>query len=334
MENREEKIVEEQITDIQLKEPVTIEETIAQSKAMEAKIGAEKKAKGKSESAHKATFMELFLRYVWITIGAAVYIIGLEFFLVPNDIIDGGVVGISLMTSEITGLPFGWIVVLVNLPFLYLGYKQIGRRFTFATLYGIFCIAIMSLALGHQKAATTDPFLGSIFGGVILGIGVGLIIRNGGSIDGTEIVAIILDKRSGFSVGELVMGMNLFILGAAGFVYSWNSAMYSLIAYFIAYKLMDTTIKGLEESKGVMIVTSEADEIADALLHRLGRGVTILYGEGGYLKEPKRVLYSVVTRLEITKLKDVVHEKDPHAFITVTDVYDVFGGQFSKKSIH
>lgn len=188
----------------------------------------------------------------------------------------------------------------------------------------------------HLPVITTDPFLGAIFGGIILGIGVGLIIRNGGSLDGSEVVAIIFDKRSSFSVGELVMGMNLVIMTLAGFVYSWNSAMYSLIAYFIAYKMIDITITGLEESKSVMIIldAEKSAEVADALNDRLGRGVTILYGEGGYLKQPKHVLYSVITRLEITKLKEIVYELDDKAFITISDVQDLFGGHFKKKNIH
>ncbi len=274
------------------------------------------------------------LRYFMIVLGSIIYTVGLDVFLVPNNIIDGGVVGISLMASSITGLSFSFFVVVVNLPFLYLGYKLIGKRFTIATLFGVVCISVISLFMHNIAPLTIDPFLASIFGGIILGIGVGLIIRNGGSLDGTEIVAIIMDKKSTFSVGEIVMAFNLFILGAAGFVYSWNSAMYSLIAYFIAYKMIDITITGLEESKGVMIITDEPDAIREVLMYRLGRGVTVLFGEGGYSKQPKKVLYSVVTRLEITKLKDIVYEKDENAFITITDVHDVFGGQFGKKTIH
>lgn len=280
------------------------------------------------------TWKDYVLRYFMIIIGAAVYTFGLDVFLVPNHIIDGGVVGISLMVATLSGYSFSFFVVLINIPFLYIGYKLIGKRFTIATLFGILCISLFSLLMHQVNPVTIDPFLGSIFGGIILGIGVGLIIRNGGSLDGTEVVAIILDKKSTFSVGEIVMGFNLFILGAAGFVYSWNSAMYSLIAYFIAYKMIDITITGLEESKGVMIITDEPEAIGEVLMHRLGRGVTVLYGEGGYSKQPKKVLYSVVTRLEITKLKDIVYEKDENAFITITDVHDVFGGQFGKKTIH
>ena len=284
--------------------------------------------------AKNLTWKGYVLRYLMIILGSLIYTVGLDVFLVPNNIIDGGVVGISLMASSLTGISFSFFVVLVNLPFLYLGYKLIGKRFTIATLFGVVCISIISLFMHNVAPLTIDPFLASIFGGIILGIGVGLIIRNGGSLDGTEIVAIIMDKKSTFSVGEIVMAFNLFILGAAGFVYSWNSAMYSLIAYFIAYKMIDITITGLEESKGVMIITDEPDAIREVLMYRLGRGVTVLFGEGGYSKQPKKVLYSVVTRLEITKLKDIVYEKDENAFITITDVHDVFGGQFGKKTIH
>ncbi|WP_251443399.1 YitT family protein [Veillonella intestinalis] len=286
------------------------------------------------KKAQKLTWKDILIRYIWIVIGAAIYTFGLDVLLVPKSIIDGGVVGLALMAAELTGISFSIYLVLINLPFLYVGYKLIGRSFTIATLFGVVCISIMSLFMHNVTPPDIDPFLASIFGGVILGIGVGLIIRNGGSLDGVEIVAIILDKKSSFSVGEIVMICNLFILGAAGFVYSWNSAMYSLIAYFVAYKMMDMTITGLEESKGIMIITDSPDEIREVLMHRLGRGVTVLFGEGGYSKEPKKVLYSVVTRLEITKMKDIVYEQDENAFITITDVHDVFGGQFGKKTIH
>lgn len=285
---------------------------------------------------HSRSWLSVMTRALFIILGAFIYTVGLDLFLVPNNIIDGGVVGISLMAATLSGYSFSIFVVLINLPFLYLGYRVIGKTFTLSTLFGIVWMAIFSNFMHHLHVITTDPFLGAIFGGIILGIGVGLIIRNGGSLDGSEVVAIIFDKRSSFSVGELVMGMNLVIMTLAGFVYSWNSAMYSLIAYFIAYKMIDITITGLEESKSVMIIldAEKSAEVADALNDRLGRGVTILYGEGGYLKQPKHVLYSVITRLEITKLKEIVYELDDKAFITISDVQDLFGGHFKKKNIH
>lgn len=282
----------------------------------------------------KKPIWEKLFRLFMITIGALIYTLGLELFLIPNNTIDGGVTGIALMLSTITSLPFGLFFVGVNLPFLYVGYKHIGKSFTYQTLWGVVCVAIFTSILHYLQPVTDDPFLAAIFGGIILGLGVGLIIRSNGSLDGTEIVAIILEEKVSFSVGEIIMCFNLFILGAAGFVYTWNSAMYSLIVYFVAYKMMDLIIKGLDESKGVMIVTNQPDEVSQALMNRLGRGVTVLYGEGGYLKEEKRILYSVISRLEMTKIKDVIYEEDPKAFVTITDVYDVFGGQFAKKSIH
>lgn len=285
---------------------------------------------------HSRSWLSVMTRALFIILGAFIYTVGLDLFLVPNNIIDGGVVGISLMAATLSGYSFSIFVVLINLPFLYLGYRVIGKTFTLSTLFGIVWMAVFSNFMHNLPVITTDPFLGAIFGGIILGIGVGLIIRNGGSLDGSEVVAIIFDKRSSFSVGELVMGMNLVIMTLAGFVYSWNSAMYSLIAYFIAYKMIDITITGLEESKSVMIIldAEKSAEVADALNDRLGRGVTILYGEGGYLKQPKHVLYSVITRLEITKLKEIVYEIDDKAFITISDVQDLFGGHFKKKNIH
>lgn len=287
-----------------------------------------------AKRSQKLTWKDHAIRYFWMIVGSLIYTFGLDVFLVPNSIIDGGVVGISLMATELTGISFSVFVVILNLPFLYIGYRLIGRSFTIATLFSVMCISVFSVFMHDVPPVTIDPFLASIFGGIILGLGVGMIIRNGGSLDGSEIVAIIFDKKSSFSVGEIVMFLNLFILGAAGFVYSWNSAMYSLIAYFIAYKMIDITITGLEESKGVMIITDYPDEISEVITKRLGRGVTVLFGEGGYSKQPKKVLYSVVTRLEITKLKDVVYENDENAFITISDVHDVFGGQFGKKTIH
>ena len=143
-----------------------------------------------------------------------------------------------------------------------------------------------------------------------------------------------LAKKTGFSVGEFIMVMNLFIFAFAGFVFGWEKAMYSIVAYFVAFRTIDITIEGLDESKGIMIVTDYPDEISEILLHRLGRGVTVLHGEGGYSGNPKKVLYSVITRLEIAKMKSIVFEKDPNAFVTIHEVHDVMGGRVKKRAIH
>ncbi|HAT56175.1 MAG TPA: hypothetical protein DCS74_01175 [Veillonellaceae bacterium] len=263
--------------------------------------------------------------------GTLIYMIGLEFFLVPNHIIDGGVVGVSLMAAAVTSIPFSFWVVILNIPFFYLGYRQIGRALTVSSLIAVGALSAWGVVLKGYSPVTTDPFLSTIFGGIIIGIGVGIVIRSGGSTDGTEIVAIWMDKQMSFSVGEIIMFFNLFILGSAGFVFSWNSAMYSLVAYFIAYKMIDVVTEGLDESKGAFIVSDRYQDVADAVVSQMGRAVTLLYGEGGYLKEQKKILYCVVTRLEITRLKKVVYASDPNAFISVFDVKEVQGGQFGKR---
>lgn len=282
----------------------------------------------------RKTAIDWIKKYLVLIIGSLIYSAGLEIFLVPNNIIDGGVVGISIMASYLTGIPFGVYMVVLNLPFLYLGYKQIGKTFAISTIISIIALSIFSEFLEPVPRITEDYFLAAIFGGIIAGAGVGLVIRQGGSLDGTEITAIILDRKTSFSVGEVVMFFNLFILGAAGFVFGWDKAMYSLVAYFIISKMIDVVLKGLDESYAVMIVSDEYEEIADALMHRLGRGVTYLHGQGAYTGDDKQVLYCVVTRLEVVKLKEIALEKDEAAFVTINPVHDIVGGRFKKKSIH
>lgn len=273
-------------------------------------------------------------RVLFITFGAALFSVGLEIFLVPNNIIDGGITGISIIVSALTGLPLGIFLLLLNIPFFYLGYKQIGKTFAFSTLYAVCIMSAGTWLLHSVHPLTDDPLLASVFGGIILGVGVGMVIRFGGSLDGTEIVAILLTKKSPFSVGEIVMFFNVFILASAGFVFGWDRAMYSLIAYFIAYKMIDVIIEGFDESKSVWIISEKHDVIGQAIIQRLGRGVTYLHGEGAFTGGEKRVIFCVITRLEEAKMKSIVEEIDASAFLAVGNIHDVKGGRFKKKDIH
>ncbi|WP_274649102.1 YitT family protein [Paenibacillus humicola] len=282
----------------------------------------------------RLTKLELLIRTVFLTIGAALVAVALEIFLVPNSIVDGGITGISIMIAHVTHLPLGLFLFLLNIPFLIIGYKQIGKTFALSTLYAVTIMSIGTVLLHPVKPLTYSTFLAPVIGGVILGIGVGLVIRNGGSLDGTEIIAILFNKKLPFSVGEVVMFMNLFILGSAGFVFTWDSAMYSLIAYYIAFKMIDVTIEGFDESKSVWIISEEAKELGDAIMDRLGRGVTYLQGEGGFTGGAKKVIFCVITRLEEAKLKSIVQELDPAAFLAVGNIHDVKGGRFKKRDIH
>ncbi len=285
-------------------------------------------------SLKRKTALKSVKNYLFLFLGAVCASLGLEVFLVPNNIIDGGIVGISIITSHLTKLPLGLFIFVFNLPFLVIGYKQIGRTFVWSTLFAVTVLSIGVTVLHSVPGLTKDALLASVFGGITLGIGVGLIIRYGGSLDGTEIVAIILDKRTGFSIGEIVMFFNVFILSSAGFIFGWDKAMYSLITYFIAFKVIDITVEGLEESKSVIIVSDQPEKIAEVLMARLGRGVTILRGKGAYTGAFKGILYCIITRLEIAKLKSIVEEIDPYAFVTISDVHEVMGGKFKKRAIH
>ncbi|MDF2716916.1 MAG: hypothetical protein K0R28_3841 [Paenibacillus sp.] len=282
----------------------------------------------------RSTKLQIAKRAVFIFLGATLVSVGLEIFLVPNNIIDGGVVGISIICQHLTGLPLGLFLTLINLPFLFVGYKQIGKTFALSTLYGVIVMSVGTALLHPVEPITIDPLLAAVFGGIILGIGVGIVIRVGGSLDGTEIVAILMNKKSPFSVGEFVMFFNVFILGSAGFVFGWDRAMYSLIAYYIAFKMIDLTVEGLDESKSVWIISDDAKTLGDAILQRLGRGVTYLNGEGGYSGDDKQVIFAVITRLEQAKLKSIVEELDPGAFLAIGNIHDVKGGRFKKKDIH
>lgn len=276
----------------------------------------------------------LLRRLVFLTLGALLMAVGLEIFLVPNKIIDGGITGISIMVSHITGVPLGIFLTLFNLPFLFMGYKQIGKTFALSTLFAVLVMSIGTYFLHPVAPITIDPLLAAVFGGVLLGVGVGLVIRSGGSLDGTEIVAILINKRTPFSVGEIVMFINVFILGSAGFIFGWDHAMYSLIAYYLAFKLIDITIEGIDQSKSVWIISDKYKEIGDALTQRLGRGVTYLEGEGAYSGDSKKVIFVVITRLEEAKLKAIVEDWDSQAFVAVGNIHDVKGGRFKKKAIH
>lgn len=277
---------------------------------------------------------KFFFRIILVIIGALIFAVGLELFLVPNQVMDGGIVGISIMAAHKFSIPSGVFIFIINLPFLFLGYKQIGKTFAVTTAIGITVLSVATIYLHNFEPFTTDVLLATVFGGIILGVGVGIVIRFGGSLDGTEILAILFTKRLPFSVGEIIMIINLLIFTAAGFVFTWEQAMYSVIAYYIAAKMIDIVVEGLDESKSIHIISDYADIIGQAIIDRLGRGVTFLNGQGAYTGDDKKVIFTVVTRIEEAKLKSIVQELDPNAFMSISNAAEVSGGRFKKKDIH
>jgi len=282
----------------------------------------------------KNSKLRILRNLLFMCIGAGLVAVGLEIFLVPNNIIDGGITGVSIILSHLTGLRLGIFLFLLNVPFLIIGYNQIGKTFALSTLFSIIVLSLIASLLVPVPGITNDPLLAAVFGGIIVGVGVGLIIRNGGSSDGTEVVAVLLNKKLPWSVGQMVMFFNIFILGSAGFVFGWNHAMYSLIAYFIAFKAIDVTVDGFDETKAIWIISDAYHELGEAILHRLGRGVTYMNAEGAFTGDDKKVVFCVISRLEETKLKNIVEEIDADAFLAVGAITEVRGGRFKKRSIH
>ncbi|MCD7878506.1 MAG: YitT family protein, partial [Candidatus Gastranaerophilales bacterium] len=267
-----------------------------------------------------------------------IYAFAIEAFLVPSRIIDGGVTGISMILNTLTKQPLGVFVVIINIPFIILALKKLGKRFvlyTFLSIIVFACGVTFFSQFLHGKCIidTSDLFLVSIFGGLILGAGVGLILRNGASVDGTEIMAVYATKKISFSVGEIIMFINLFIFTIAGFVYDWTHALYSIITYFVAYKTMDVVIEGLNESKSVFVVTDYSEEIGKDIMEKMDVSVTYIDAVGGYSGAAKRIVYCVISRLQVQKLKEVAKTVDPKAFIAIENVYEVEGVRVKKRNI-
>lgn len=281
------------------------------------------------------TKKELVIKFIkrafFLIIGAFIVAVALEMFLLPNKIIDGGVIGISMMTSYLTGLNLGLLIFCINIPFVLMAYKSLGKKFVINTFFAIVMLAIATNIVSQFHHITEDLLLVTIFGGILLGIGVGLILRNNASLDGTEMISLVLSKKLKIvSVGELLMFINLFIYAAAGFVFEWDRAFYSILTYYIASKTIDTVLEGLDKAKSVRIVSDYYREIGDSIMKDLDVSVTYMKAMGGYSKQEKVMTFCVVNKFDMAKLKEVVHEVDPKAFIVTEDVHEVEGIRFKK----
>ncbi|MEX2304930.1 MAG: YitT family protein [Waddliaceae bacterium] len=268
--------------------------------------------------------------YLWIAVGALLAAFAIEVFFLPNRLIDGGIIGISMMLAHVFGknlLPF--IMLGLTIPFLYFAYKQIGKIFILHMIFAVlvFDIGIYLLQRYSHMEFTGDPLEVVVIGGAILGIGVGLIIRYGGCIDGTEILGIIINRRLGISVGQVVLFCNIFIFAAAGLVFNdWHPPILSLIAFMVATRVMDSVIVGLEETKSVLIISPKSKEITAAIIHEIGLGLTVMYGRGGYSGDEREILYVIAERLQLSELKELIFREDPMAFIAIENLHEVSYG--------
>ncbi len=285
-------------------------------------------------------------RTVWGNVRSVLFMVlgvfsagfGLEGFLIPNGLIDGGVTGISLLTNRETGISFSILIVLINLPFIFLAWKQIGKLFSIKSIATISVLALV-VAFVHFPTVTDDRVLIAVFGGFFLGAGIGLAIRGGAVIDGTEVLAIYLSRKRSITVGDFILLFNIVIFSVAAYLHSVEMALYSILTYMAAAKTVDFILDGIEEFTGVTIMSVYSTDIADFIKNKMGRGLTMYTGKKGFGKRGESqtetdIIFTVVTRLEISRLIQEVEKIDPNAFVVTQSINDTRGGMVKKRPLN
>jgi uncharacterized membrane-anchored protein YitT (DUF2179 family) len=278
----------------------------------------------------KKSWLSYFILFSWLAIGAFLAAFAIQVFLIPNRLIDGGIVGVAMIMGNIFGqklIPY--FLILFNAPFIYLAYKYIGKAFVIQMLFAVLLFAgsMVYLETYPSLEFKGDSLEVVVIGGAVLGIGIGLIIRYGGCLDGTEILGIIINRKTGFTVGQTVLFCNIFVFCGAGLLFQdWHPPILSLITYMVVIKVMDTVIIGLDETKSVLIISSKSKQIAEAIIHELGLGLTIMYGRGGFSGDEREILYVIAERLQLSELKELINREDPSAFVAIENLHEVANG--------
>jgi uncharacterized membrane-anchored protein YitT (DUF2179 family) len=274
---------------------------------------------------------------ILIIIGIFSAAFGFKGFLLTNHFIDGGATGISLLISALTKIPLSYLIIGINLPFIVMGYRIVGRQFAIKTALAISGLALV-LATVTFPNITNDNLLVAIFGGFFLGAGIGFAIRGGAVIDGTEVLAIYLSRKFGTTIGDVIIVINVMIFGAAAYFLGIEVALYSMITYLAASKTLDFIVEGLEEYIGVTVVSDKNEEIRQMIIDKMGRGVTVYSGKSGYGKRGEMketdIIYTVITRLELNKLNSEIERIEPNAFVVMNSVKDTKGGMIKKRPLH
>lgn len=276
---------------------------------------------------------------IYIILGIAFSAFAMKSFLVPNHFMDGGVTGISLFGHEVFHWNLGFLLIITNLPFIIMGAYQVSKGFAIKT-----SIAVVGLAIALQYISfpviTSDNLLVSMFGGFFLGLGIGLAMRGGCAIDGLEVLALYTLKKTSFTITEVILAMNVVIFLSAAFYFGLETALYAMLTYYIAMRTIDYVIEGLEAYTGVTIISGKSEEVKESLVLKMGRGITIYKGERGFMKDSYEVshdcdiVFTVITRLEVRKLKNVVHNIDPKAFVFTHTIKETAGGVLKRKIDH
>jgi uncharacterized membrane-anchored protein YitT (DUF2179 family) len=277
----------------------------------------------------------IVLRAIPIIIGAFITAYGLEAVLIPNSVSDGGVTGLSIAGSQLMDLPLGLLIAILNIPFVFLGYKQIGKSFAIYSIIGIASLAVGTSVMHHIPTIIEgDTLLVTVVGGIIIGFGMGLALRNGGALDGIDMLAVLLSRKLPFGTSDLILFLNLFVFVIVSTVFGLQGAFLSGIAYFIAAKVIHIVEEGLSGSKTFKIITKYPEEMVETIRDRLGRSATYNLVLGAYSNEQFKEITCVINRLEETKMKEIINEIDHQAFVAVYDVAEIKGGNFKKKDIH
>lgn len=264
---------------------------------------------------------------------------GLESFLIPNNFIDGGATGISLLAYALSDkLPFPVLLTLINLPFILLSGNMVSRSFAIKTLLAILMLTLVVAYFPFPDKVTDDNLLVSIFGGFFVGAGIGFAVRGGCVIDGTEVLAITLSKKTGLSIGDVILSINVLIFSMAALLLSVETAMYAMLTYLSASKTVDFLIEGIEEYMGVTIISLKPEKIRNMIIEKLGRGITVYKGERGFGRSGEKlydmqIVYTIVTRLEVSRLKSEIEKIDPNAFVFMNSVKDMKGGMIKKRRL-
>lgn len=286
------------------------------------------------EQQNNGSFVRVAIKYLWeylmLALGAAIAAFAIEEFLVPCTILDGGVVGVSIMVNNLTGIRLSLLTLVLNIPFLMVGLKVLGRTFLVKAGFAMIMFSSFLEVFAPMEEMTDEYLLAVCFGGIVLGIGVGIVISFGGCLDGTETVAILLNRKFNFPVGRTVLLFNIVIYTMAGFLFGFDRAMYSLLTYYITSKVLDIVENGMNQAKAAMIITNEGRKIADMIYKQMGRTVTIMEG-AGLISGKKDVLYCVLTRLEVYELKKLINQADASAFIAINEVSEIIGNHIKQK---
>ena len=294
-------------------------------------------AHGKALLLLKVKLQKLTKDSFLIAIGILAAGFGLRGFLLPSEFIDGGAVGISLLLSHITHIPLSILLVLVNIPFIVLGLNIVGKEFALKTIIAISLLAL-AVAIFPYPVVTADKLLVSVFGGFFLGAGIGFAVRGGGVLDGTEVLAIYMSRRLHITIGDVIILINTFIFAIAAWLLSIETAMYSMLTYLAASRTVNFLIEGIEEYTGVTIISVKSEEIRKRIIESMGRGVTIYKGERGYGRSPIDqkeidIIYTVITRLEVSQLHREIESVDPNAFVIMNAIKDTKGGMIKKRPL-